>query len=702
MAKFDFYRQQSTPQSNGGPGPVARAVPNDVGANVLDAGIRIGGQAVQYVAQRQEDAAAIDASSRVMAAHRHWIEREQQLRNEALESGDIDGLTERVTKEYEQYAAAEIGQAKTPAARQWMQERMGQLGLSMFERTTTFAAGAKIEQNVGLADRALSDAQVIVDADPTQFGAAIETLKLPFARLPPEKRDQAWRKALSDVAERAARRGAEASPRTVLQALDAEPGRASLDYVNALDADGRDRARVTAEGRIRELEAEARARRAEARDILQSRMENQYSQIEAGVGVPDPITRGEFAAAGYSAAEFAGYQAMVQQGADYRALWRLPESDIRALVAGRDPAKDPGSVVEAGFAARFRLNQRLRARADDVLAKREKDPGAYIVQYSPRAAQAYQGMITAQQAGDSHEANAAAREYYRIARSEAQRLGIRNRNLLPAVYTDAIAAEFAEPGENAPNMADRMAAERARWGDMWPQVSRQINAAVPPTASIIGSGVSRATAIRLSGSASLKPDEVDAQLPTGVSPESVKTEVRDAMGDFFATYAGQPNSAQMRATMTDAGYRLAASYIAEGASLNDAATRAARELASDRYNIMSATRFGTRASKVRLPTSGPYGPVPEGPVLQGLLYVMAREIRPMNIPRLADTQWLTLPDDSGVGLFYNGELQARDNGTPISYSWQRLREMNETLNERVRDVNREIQGRGWAPPAALQ
>mgnify|MGYP006935477417 CR=1 FL=1 len=686
MAKLDFYRQQSTPQSGGGPGPVARAVPNDVGANVLDAGIRIGGQAVQYVAQRQEDAAAIDASSRVMAAHRHWIEREQQIREEALVSGELDGVTERAAKEYEQFVTLEVARARTPASRQWMQERLGQLGLSLFERSTTWEAGAKVERDVGLADKALGDAQVVVDADPSQFGAALETLKLPFARLPADKREAAWNKARGDVAEYAARRGAEANPRAILQALDAEPGRASVDYVNALDADGRVRVRVAAEGRIRELEAEARARRAEARDTLSMRIQNQTAQIEAGLGVPNPITRGEFAAAGLSAGDYAGYQGLVQQGADYQALWRLPESDIRALVAGRDPAKEPGSAVEAGFAGRFRLNQQLRSRAADVLQAREADPGAYLYQYSPGVAAAYDaiGQATTPQA-----AAAAAQNYARVAASESNRLGIRNRAILPQAYADTIVSDFEQQEQGGEPAALRIIGERAKWGRYWPQVMRQIGPKLPGTAAVIGTGMRPQPAARLAEFGRLKDEDLAKLLPSGTAVRDVRDAVAGELEDFRATIAGQPGEPQTYGMLSDAAYRLAVAHMAEGRSATDAATLAASEVVNERYQFVEA-----RGSQIRVPVGQP---TPE--VQAGLRAVWYRDVAALGYPRLDEARWQTLPDDSGVALVHQGNVVRRRDGTPVTYGWQTIRNRAATVGEDARQLDRDLRdpARGRLP-----
>ena len=677
MAKLEFYRQQSTPQSDGGPGPAARGISNAPIEGMLQSGIRLGAQAGQFVGQRIEDEAAIDASSRVMAAHRHWIEREQQIRNEALVSGELDGVTERAANEYEQFVTAEVAKARTPASRQWMQERMGQLGLSLFARSTAWEASAKVERDVGLADRALSDAQVIVDADPTQFGAAIETLKLPFARLPPEKRDQAWRKALSDVAERAARRGAEASPRTVLQALDAEPGRASLDYVNALDADGRDRARVTAEGRIRELEAEARARRAEARDILGERIRNQTAQIEAGLGVPNPISRSEFAAAGLSAADYAGYQGIVQQGADYQALWRLPESDIRALVAGRDPARDQGSAVEEGFASRFRLNQQLRARAADVLQAREADPGAYLYQYSPGVAAAYDAIGQAQ---TPQQSAAAAQSYARVATTESRRLGIRNPAILPQAYADTIVADFEQQDQGGEPAALRIIGERAKWGRYWPQVMRQIGPKLPGTAAVIGTGMRPQPAARLAEFGRLKDEDLAKLLPSGTAVRDVRDAVSGELEDFRATIAGQPGEPQTYGMLSDAAYRLAVAHMAEGRSATDAATLAASEVVNERYQFVES-----RGSQLRVPVGQP---TPE--VQAGLRSIWYRDIASLGYPRLDEARWQTLPDDSGVALVHQGSVVRRRDGTPVTYGWQTIRNRAATVGEDARQLDRDL------------
>lgn len=671
MAKLTFYQQQTTP-SQLGPGAI-NSVPNvpNPYSGTLDAMVGIAGQVGKEITRRQEDAAAVDASSRVMSAHRRWIEREQQLRDEAQTQGTLDGFAGRLTKEYETFQAEELKQARTPAARQWMSDRMGQLGLSLFERSLQWEAGAKIERDVGLATRALDDARAIVDADPGQFAAARETLQLPFARLPPEKRAEAWRKAESDLALSAGIRGADANPRVVMQALDAEPGKAGIDWVNALDADDRVRIRAAAEGRIREIEAEARARRAEARAELSDRFRTHLGLIEAGFMPNDPLTRGDFAAAGMGE-DFPAYQDALRQGADYAALWRMPASDIAALVQGRKPT---GSEADADLLRRFQMNERLRARAGDVIAAREADPGTYLHQYSPTVAAAYDAIGAA----DTPEAaSAAAQRYAQVATAESRRLGIRNPAILPQTYADSIVARFDQQDQGGEPAALAIMGERQKWGAYWPLVMRQIGSKLPGAAAVIGTGMRPGPAARLAELARLKDEDVSKLLPAGTAPKDVQDAVRDELSDFAATIQGQPGDASLLALLQDSAYRLAASHVASGRSATDAATLAVQEVVNERYQFIEA-----RGAPIRVPVG-----VPRTEVQAGLRSLWYQDVSRLGYPRIDEAQWRTLPNDSGVVLTYQGNVVNRPDGTPVRYTWDDIRRRHATNTENARQIDR--------------
>lgn len=670
MAKLDFYRQQTTPRGLG-PGPVLRVpdVRSSWGETAALAS-RVATQLGDVINKQVEDSAAIDASARVMAAHRRWVEREQEMRTQAQEAGDLDGFTGRLTQEYEQFTAEELKQARTPASRQWMTERMGQLGLTLFERSMQWEAGAKVERDVGLATQALDDARAVVDADPTQFAAARETLQLPFARLPADKRAEAWREAESRLALSAGIRGADAAPRSVLQALDAKPGESGIDWVNALDADDRVRVRAAAEGRMRELEAEARARAAEAREELRIRLENQTAQIEAGIIPENPISRGEFAAAGLSE-EFGGYQELLRQGSDYQALYALPEADIRALVEGRTPAG------EEDFARRFQMNQRLRARAADVIEAREADPGRYLYQYSPTVAAAYNAIETAR---TPQESAAASRRYAQVATAEARRLGIRNPNILPQVYADSVVARFDQQEQGGESAALLIQGEREKWGPYWPQVMRQIGPKLPGAAAVIGTGMRPQPAARLAELSRLKDDEVAKLLPAGTPQSDVRNAVREELTEFAATVQGQPNDANTLGMLTDAAYRLAVSHVAAGRDVSEAATMAAAEVVNERYQFTEV-----RDSPIRVPVG-----VPTAEVRWGLRSIWYREIRALGYPRLDEARWQTLPNDGGVALVFQGAVVTRKDGTPVRYTWQELRNAAATQGEDARQIDRDL------------
>jgi hypothetical protein len=363
MAKLTFYRQQTTPQiaspSTAGLSRI-RSAGAEMAADVAQAAVAVGGLVRERNAEiekRREDEAAIDASARITAARLKWIEREQELERTALESGDLDNYAGRVREEYDKYIGDELKAAKTERARNWMQGRFDELGISLFDRGLRFEATQKVERDVRLVGQTLDDARKIVGTSPAQYAATRDDVMLQYARLPAGQREKLWEQAEQALAFDASLGALQKNPYQVMKAVKAEPGKAGVLYVDRLDADGRLKVQSLAEAEIARREAEARARAAERRDELRQRIVDQTAMIQAGVPIGRPISRAEFAAAGM-AEQYSDYTGLLQMGGDIASLNGMSAAEMQAFLASRNPAG--AALPTAGMVAAGNIDLKSR------------------------------------------------------------------------------------------------------------------------------------------------------------------------------------------------------------------------------------------------------------------------------------------------------------------------------------------------------
>lgn len=368
MAKLDIYKQQIDPRVGVGPGPSMRAPRVGRGETELLAGaaqaVATVGQAVQ---KRREDEAAIDATSIVLEARKTWAEQTRQREEAARETGQLDGYAGTLDEDFRKFSDETVARAKTPAAQAWLRERMGVLGLDLFERGMAFEATAKVDRDSRLAGQSLETARVVVDLDASQYEQARQDLSLQYSRLPPEKRAALWQAADQSLAMAAGVGQVRETPDAVLAALDAEPGKSGVPFIDNLGADGRLSLRQMAETEINRREGEARARQSEYREGLRQRINDQTAMVYDGQTVTQPIRKAEFVAAGMEDA-YTDYQDTLQMGPDLARLPAMPESQMAELLAVRKP------TTEAGYASDSKRYNALRGAAIETVNARNADP----------------------------------------------------------------------------------------------------------------------------------------------------------------------------------------------------------------------------------------------------------------------------------------------------------------------------------------
>jgi len=367
MAKLEFYRQQTTP----------RVIAPDVGGlGRIQSGFAQAGEAIargavvagQMVEKRREDEAAIDASARAVAIKSKWITKSQELEREAAEKGEFDGFTDRARAAYDEIVAEELKQTKSENANAWLRQRSDEYSLNVFDGASRWEAQRKVERDVNLVGQSLDQSLQIVGARPQDYTTIRDDLELQYARLPAEKRAAAWIAARQKLAYDAGFGAMRQNPRQIDQALKADPGKSGIAYIDELGRDERLQLRVQTDSELRRLEAEAKAQQAKRREVLRERVADQSALLSAGYGVPAPITRAEFAAAGIGK-DYSDYQEMLRIGTVASSMVGMDSKQITELLAKEKPAP-----TEAGFAERNKRYQLLLNSAKTIVSERTADP----------------------------------------------------------------------------------------------------------------------------------------------------------------------------------------------------------------------------------------------------------------------------------------------------------------------------------------
>lgn len=687
MAKLTWYQQQTDPRV-GVPGASMRPVRVDTGIPELLGGIT---QAAGAVNKSREDEAAIGASALAIEARKQWIAEVQAREQAALDAGQFDDHIPKIEEDFRKFSDEHVAKAKTPAAQAWLRERMGSLGLDLFERGTAFTATAKVEHNINTARTSLESGRVVVDLDPSQYDAVRSDVMLQYLPLPEHKRAEVWQRDGQELAFAAGVGAVRKDPKAVLEALDADPERSGVTFIDHLDADGRLRLRQSAETEINQREAQARAVAAEQREKLGYLMQDQMAMALDGIAVNDPISPARAKAAGLDAERYRDYRETLSVAPKMAKLGGMPVSEMGAYLA----SLDPGEAGAEGYATRAKMRDVVAQQAGQIVKAREDSPGDYLVRTDVAVRDAYNALGTQRPPED---AKAAAANYAQAVRSRAKALGIQNPNILPKGYADQVVGTFYQQATSGPTQAPAIIGERMRWGDDWPTVFRQLAPSLPGTAYVIGKGMRDEPATRLMRAtydvATGKPlsiDDINKSLPGGVTPKDLRDSVNSGLADYLQSIAGQPGAEQEATTMSEAAYRLAATYMRENKGASAAGNQAAAEVIGERFVFV-----GVDDSVLRLPTRLPGG-LGHSDVRRLLDMTHRKEAAAAAVDmNFADARWQTTPDSNGIALVYNGDAVPRADGSAIEFTWAQLANMKATRDETEREIDRDsLENRGY-------
>lgn len=430
---------------------------------------------------------------------------------------------------------------------------------------------------------------------------------------------------------------------------------------------------------FRRLEAEARQRQVEARQMqaisrmeLSSRVQDASAAYSQGLDFDNPPSKVDFAAAygpEKGAQEFDRFSKVQALAPAIREFATAAPQERQQILAKFQPAQD--GTAGDGFKEDSQLYQHLTNVGVRLMKQQQDDPAAYVAKYSPTVQQAF---AAAQQDGTPEAYQA----YARTTLAEQQRLGVKQPKLLPDAAADQLAANFNNQltgGENAATMIEQ---QQELWGKEFPTVLQQVGNKLPAEAQVIATGLPKDVAERMASVASIKDSDLHAGLQKG-QKDTINQSVSAAMAPFAQSLQGQSGGINTYNTMYQAAARTATSYVLQGMDPEKAATKVVNGMVGDKYDF-----FGT----YRVPKTQDTDAVSRGAT------AAMRQIKPdelMPLPGLAGVteeqsrqqlhdalqssgQWVPNEDESGLSLTLNGYRVRGADGKPITRSWADLQQ----------------------------
>lgn len=423
---------------------------------------------------------------------------------------------------------------------------------------------------------------------------------------------------------------------------------------------------ITREIKSRELEA--RQAQMVSRAELSSKIGDATAAYLQGFDFAEPPSQGEFIAS-YGAEEgnqrYAQFLKVQNLGSSIRELATAGPEERSAIIDQYNPAK--GGVASEGFKGDAQLYVVLLNSVSRLDKELQSDPASYAAKYSPNVQQAA-AMLSS---GDPRATEA----YAAATIAEQVRLGAAKPQLLTDAQAASIASGFTQVqdgGSNAANMIEQL---QQQWGKNWPEVYRQLQPKLPGAAVVIGSGVDEQTAALLARIAPLKNEELKKGLDSTAADETRKS-LNEAMSSFRLTLAGQVGGERTFATMYNEAERLSYAYMAQGVSATDAAQKAVKSMVDDKYTLKGTWRAPKELDADLIETGSDVeldsldiGNV-QFAMPAGVSEEFARDRVQSALKR--DGYWVTLPDESGLALYYSGSAVIDKSGKPIARTWDQL------------------------------
>jgi len=450
-----------------------------------------------------------------------------------------------------------------------------------------------------------------------------------------------------------------------------------------------------------QAETEMNKRRVQGEAAFRQRTENAVAEYATTGAATSAPSEQEFVAAmgaQRGAVAYGEFQAnAIGAEASYR-VQRMPLAQGAQYVESLKPlAGDPF------FAEKQRGYAQAKEVADRVRTSALTDFGQHVATFNEEARTALGTAMTSQDAG---EARAAAQSYARIMETEATRLGVpaAGRGFLPKAYSQQIAATLDQKltkDTDAAAIVQTLNEFKARWGENWPRIYSEMKDTLSPTLQVVTSGVQPRAAMTLVSVHGQSFDDL-----AKVLPKATKTEITEGLQEAFQPFVTstmwQQSSLPTVTNFFEQAKKLAAVYTAQGENAGDAATRAYEDVLGFKYRM-----FSSSSANVRVPKPSDFPELehvlrferfnaidrriaanPADPVTQADPVAADRLVKQQYAD---DSKWVTLPDESGVGLMRGKELRPDKDGKPIVFTWAELRASKERMQTRAAQENEDRQ-----------
>jgi hypothetical protein len=439
-----------------------------------------------------------------------------------------------------------------------------------------------------------------------------------------------------------------------------------------------------------QAETEMNKRATMSTSAFQQRVQNSIVEFTQHGAASSPPSEQEFVAAfgvQRGTIAYGEFQANAQAATAGYKLQDMPLTEQNDFVESLKPQQgDPF------YAEKFKGYSQARETATLMRKQMTEDFGQFIANRSAVAGELLAKAFSSEVS--QAEAFAAADQFAQISEAEANRLGIPSnaRNLLPKSYVNTITSGINERLSSDADARVKVAALRnmaERWGDNWPRVYNEMRDNMSAPVQVITSGIRDKAAMALATIHDKSFDELTNLTMDKVAKSELETSLKESFAPFITSTMWQNTSLPGVNIFYEQAKKLAAVYKSQGQDPTEAAQTAYNDIIGFKYKMID-----TRGVNVRLPITDARGNPSDldNPHIERYLSSERVNIlrsdrvvaRPEELKRDAeatdrlryrlerDTSWVTLPNNSGVGMLYQGQLIRDAKGQPIVKDWSEI------------------------------